>query len=50
MNIAIFSSAYGELDFPIHCYTVFDKNDEIDITVRLIKEIKEYFKVIFTYI
>lgn len=29
LDIAHFSSAYGELDFPIHCYTAFDENGEI---------------------
>lgn len=33
LDIANFSSAYGELDFPIHCYTAFDENGEIDIIV-----------------
>ncbi|MDE5938127.1 MAG: hypothetical protein K2H37_03490 [Lachnospiraceae bacterium] len=29
LDIANFSSVYGELDFPIHCYTAFDENGEI---------------------
>lgn len=33
LDIAHFSSAYGELDFPIHCYITFDENGEIDTIV-----------------
>ncbi|MBD5504897.1 MAG: hypothetical protein HDR09_14490 [Lachnospiraceae bacterium] len=33
LDIANFSSVYGELDFPIYCYTAFDENGEIDIIV-----------------
>ena len=33
LDIANFSSVYGELDFPIYCYTAFDENGEIEIIV-----------------
>lgn len=33
LDIANFSSVYGELDYPIYCYTAFDENGEIDIIV-----------------
>lgn len=33
LDIANFSSVYGELDFPILCYTAFDENGEIDIII-----------------
>lgn len=33
LDIANFSSAYGELDYPINCYVIFDENGEIEIIV-----------------
>ena len=33
LDIANFSSVYGELDFPIGCYVIFDENGEIKIVV-----------------
>lgn len=33
LDIANYASAYGELDFPIHCYVVFDENGVIDIII-----------------
>lgn len=33
LDIANFSSVYGELDYPIYCYTQFDENGEIDIII-----------------
>ena len=33
LDIANFSSVYGELDYPIGCYTAFDENGEIEIIV-----------------
>lgn len=33
LDIANFSSVYGELDYPIYCYTLFDENGEIDMII-----------------
>lgn len=33
LDIAHFSSVYGELDYPIYCYTAFDENGEIEIII-----------------
>lgn len=33
LDIANFSSVYGELDYPVYCYTLFDENGEIDMII-----------------